>query len=419
MRHTIKVLLGKVWSEFSDLFGLGSWRSQLDAPVPDSKKKPTRVFRRIAFICLIFQIITGIFLAMHYIPSADYAYDSVAYIKNDVNFGWLIHNFHGFCSSLLIISMLLHFMEDYFVAGFKKPNRLQWYIGLILFCVFLAEGFTGYLLVWDQRAFWATTVGIEIIESFPVIGASLAGLLRGGAAVGQATLSRFYILHMIVIPGVIVLTLLIHLHRLKLGVSKTSSPSPPSSPSSISRSSQDLEEGSPIPSTMSDKKVDTTFTPAPSGSSLFPCRGCKVCRPSCPAHNQLKKASPFFPGEVLNLMILLFVVLGALLIVSSMFDMPIGDKANPYSTPASIRPEWYFLAYYWLLRATSLTNSFIIVAIFFIGLFLLPLLDRSPERHPLKRRFWTTLGIIAITIWLVLTILALLNIWPKDLGIGV
>ncbi len=164
------------------------------------------------------QAVTGIFLAMYYQPDVSRAYESAAHITNEVFLGELVRGMHRWGSTVMIVLIFLHLGRTFVFGAYKYPRELNWVIGVLLLVLTLAMGFTGYLLPFDQRSFWATVVGVNINASNPVIGPYLADFLRGGAEFGGATLSRFYALHMLLIPGLIGALIGAHLYLVaKLG----------------------------------------------------------------------------------------------------------------------------------------------------------------------------------------------------------
>jgi quinol-cytochrome oxidoreductase complex cytochrome b subunit len=152
-----------------------------------------------------------VLLTLYYRPSPDGAYQSVLYIMNEVRFGWLIRSIHAWSANLMITLCVLHMLRVFLQAAYKKPRELTWIVGVVLLTLTMGFGFTGYLLPWDQRAYWATTVGTEIAGSVPFIGEYLRRFLRGGDSLSGATLSRFYGIHTLVLPLSIALFVGIHL----------------------------------------------------------------------------------------------------------------------------------------------------------------------------------------------------------------
>ena len=165
------------------------------------------------------QAITGVILAMFYKPSTGEAYSSIQHITNDVTFGWLVRGMHRWGASVFIILLFFHMARVFLYGAYKYPRELNWIIGVLLLILGMFEGFTGYLLPFDQTAYWATVVAININGTAPFVGPWLASVLRGGAEIGPDTLARFYSLHMLVAPGLIFALIGLHLYLVvRLGV---------------------------------------------------------------------------------------------------------------------------------------------------------------------------------------------------------
>jgi quinol-cytochrome oxidoreductase complex cytochrome b subunit len=163
---------------------------------------------------------TGVVLAFYYKPDPDKAYESIEYITNDLTLGWLVRGMHRWGASVFIILMFFHMARVFLFGAYKYPRELNWIVGALLLITGMLEGFTGYLLPWDQTAYWATVVGININASAPFLGPFLAQFLRGGAEIGTDTLSRWYALHMLLIPGALFALIGLHLYLVvRLGVS--------------------------------------------------------------------------------------------------------------------------------------------------------------------------------------------------------
>ncbi len=172
------------------------------------------------------QVLTGAILAMYYTPDPDSAYESIQRITNDVTLGWLVRGMHRWGASVFIILMFFHMARVFLFGAYKYPRELNWIVGVLILILGMLEGFTGYLLPWDQTAYWATVVGINLNGTAPFAGEFLAQFLRGGAEIGDDTLPRFYALHMLLIPGALFALIGFHLYLVvRLGVS-----SPPWSP---------------------------------------------------------------------------------------------------------------------------------------------------------------------------------------------
>jgi quinol-cytochrome oxidoreductase complex cytochrome b subunit len=165
------------------------------------------------------QAITGVILAMYYKPEPKTAYASIQHITNDVTLGWLVRGMHKWGASVFIILLFLHMGRVFLFGAYKYPRELNWLVGVTLLLLGMLEGFTGYLLPWDQTAYWATIVGINLNGTAPILGPYLASFLRGGAEIGPDTLSRFYSIHMLLLPGAIIGLILLHLYLVvRLGV---------------------------------------------------------------------------------------------------------------------------------------------------------------------------------------------------------
>jgi quinol-cytochrome oxidoreductase complex cytochrome b subunit len=186
------------------------------------------------------QAITGVILAMYYKPSPDEAYESIQHITNDVEFGWLVRGMHRWGASVFIILLFFHMARVFLYGAYKYPRELNWIVGVLLLILGMFEGFTGYLLPWDQTSYWATVVGMNITANGPFVGTILQQTLQGGAEIGPDTLARFYSLHMLVAPGAIFALIGLHLYLVvRLGVS--------SPPWSQEAAGADLPEPEPGP----------------------------------------------------------------------------------------------------------------------------------------------------------------------------
>ena len=207
----------------------------------------------------IVQAVTGVILAMYYKPDPNGAYESVQHIKDDVTLGWLVRGMHRWGASVFIILMFFHMARVFLFGAYKYPRELNWIVGALLLPTALLEGFSGYLLPYDQTAYWATVVGININGTAPFLGPFLASFLRSGSEIGGDTLARFYSLHMLLLPGAIIGLITLHLYLVvRLGVS-----SPPWSPEAAGRE----RDETPAP------RGAGLVTPAPRGAARRPADG--------------------------------------------------------------------------------------------------------------------------------------------------
>jgi ubiquinol-cytochrome c reductase cytochrome b subunit len=194
------------------------YKTVLDRPVP--KVNWWFTLGSASLFLFVMQVVTGIFLSVYYVPSPDHAYDSIQYIMNGVAFGWLIRGIHHWGASLMVLVVFIHMLRTFYYAAYKYPREVTWITGVVLLLATLGMGFTGYLLPWNQRSYWATTVGTEIPGTMPLIGAFITRVLRGGAELSALTLARFFSVHIWFIPALIVATIGVHLYLvIRLGIS--------------------------------------------------------------------------------------------------------------------------------------------------------------------------------------------------------
>jgi menaquinol-cytochrome c reductase cytochrome b subunit len=191
-------------------------REIADHPVPDHAN-PLRnlsafmyCFGGLCCVILMLQVLTGVFLMLYYVPSTDEAYASVTYIQNDTLFGSFVQGIHRVGASLAMIMVLLHMIRVVLTGSYKNPRELSWVVGLFLLLIVGGFCFTGYLLPWDQKAYWATTVGVNMVATIPLVGEFLADALRGGSEVGTLTLVRFFVIHVVFLPAMLAIFLAAH-----------------------------------------------------------------------------------------------------------------------------------------------------------------------------------------------------------------
>lgn len=168
----------------------------------------------------VVQGITGMFLAVYYVPDPQKAYASIQFIMDGVAFGWLIRGIHHWGATLMVIFVFVHMLRTFFMGAYKFPREITWVTGVILLLATLGMGFTGYLLPWNQRAYWATTVGTEIAATVPVIGEFILRVLRGGTDLSAVTLARFFAVHIWFLPVIILALIGVHMYLvIRLGIS--------------------------------------------------------------------------------------------------------------------------------------------------------------------------------------------------------
>ena len=178
-------------------------------------------FGGIAFTAFLICIVSGLFLSIHYVPSEKEAYQSIIKIHEEVYLGKLLRGIHKWSANVLIVSIIIHSIRVFITKSYRPPRELNWIVGILIFVFVMLEGFTGYLIPWDQKAYWATVVGTNIVGSIPFVGETLLLMIRGDYEVTGVTLVRFYSFHVLWFPMIIVLLLWAHFHMIKkLGISK-------------------------------------------------------------------------------------------------------------------------------------------------------------------------------------------------------
>jgi len=312
------------------------------------------------------QFLTGILLLMYYIPDTEKAFASVERIMNEVPFGWLIRYLHAIGSNIITVALLLHMFSVLFMGSYKRPRELTWLSGFTIFNLGLVLCLTGYLLPWSQLSFWATTVATDAAGAVPVVGEKLVELLRGSPSVGPQTLGRFFALHVMALPMLLLGLIGFHLFCVRRnGISA-----------------------------------------APFGKDARPARVGERFE-----HEEHPGGIPFFPNYTMEEGAVVCFFL-ALLVAVSFFAPQIFIPpdalvpADPYNTPEHIKPEWYFLwAYQTLKIFPSKLLGLGVQGALMTFLALLPFIDRSEERRPAKRPLFVTayvvgiLVILAISIW--------------------
>jgi ubiquinol-cytochrome c reductase cytochrome b subunit len=304
----------------------------LDEPIPGGASW-AYIFGSGLLFLFVSQVITGVFLALYYVPSADHAHTVVSYIVKEVTSGSFIRSIHAYGSSGIIILLLLHIGQTILYGSYKGRRELLWLSGCILMALMLGMAFTGYLLPWDQKAYFATAVGTNLIAEVPFIGPILQKLVRGGGQMGTLTLSRFFVLHVFVLPAMLIGFIAAHVFFFR-------------------------KAGAAGP-----VKED-------------------------PVHPKLPTV-PFYPRQVFMDAIFAIVLIAILAVIAKSIPMSLGPAANPADTHFLPRPEWYYRpAFQWLKylsgRWSLIGGIFLpaLLALIFAGA---PFLDRRLERRPWRR----------------------------------
>lgn len=296
-------------------------------------------FGSLALLVLVNQLVTGIVLAMHYKPAAELAFDSVEYIMRDVDWGWLLRYLHSTGASLLFVVIYMHMFRGIFYGSFKKPRELLWLFGMVIFVLLMAEAFMGYLLPWGQMSYWGAQVIISLFGAIPLIGEDLATWIRGDYVIADATLNRFFALHVIAVPLAIMGLVVLHLAALRT-------------------------VGSNNPDGIEIKKNrDLVGIP----------------KDGIPFHPYYTVKDLYVAG--LFLTIFAWIVFYSPDMGGLFLEHPNFDPADPMKTPEHIQPVWYFTPFYSILRAIpSKLGGVVGMGSSILVLFLLPWLDRCPVK---------------------------------------
>ena len=302
------------------------------------------------------QVATGILLLLYYRASADEAYESVRFLMTRVEFGWLIRSIHSWSANLMIGAAMVHMFSVFLLKAYREPREGTWLSGVLLLGLSLAFGFSGYLLPWNQLAFFATKVGTDITGSLPVMGPFLRTFLLGGDHITGGTLTRFFGIHVAILPATATLLVCLHVYLVQ-------------------------SHGMSVP-------------------------------PSVPQDAGLRKMK-FVPNFVLRDAVGWLAALGTLALLAALFPWELGVKADPYApAPAGIRPEWYFA---WMFQTLRMLPSRVLgiegelVGILGIGAgalvwVLAPFLDDRQGRGA-RARFWTAFGVLVIVYIIAFTLL--------------
>jgi ubiquinol-cytochrome c reductase cytochrome b subunit len=317
----------------------------------------------VAFAAFMLQVATGILLLVYYIPQEEHAFKSVQTIMNLAPYGWLFRLMHVVGSNLMVAVVFLHMTSVFFLGSYKKPRELTWMVGALLLFTTLAFCLSGYLLQWSQLSYWATTVVTNVPTAFPLVGNFLCTLMRGSQNVSQETLSRFFALHVGLLPALLISLFGLHVFLVRrIGIS-----SPPFNGA--------------------EEKEWRTFR-----------------------HVDYPDGPPFYPyfvsRETLMIVIYLVIMFAIIALAPALFlPKDTALPADPLNTPEHIRPEWYFLAPYQMLKL--IPNKFLGIALqlILVAVFVLwPLIDKSKQANILKRPFLLALFLGTMVAWVVLSL---------------
>ncbi len=304
-------------------------------------------FGVIAVVVLVLQLVTGIWLTMSYVPSADGAFASVQYIMRDVEFGWLLRYLHTTGASAFFIVVYMHMFRGLMYGSYREPRELLWLIGMAIFVAMMAEGFFGYLLPWGNMSYWAAQVIVSLFGAIPVIGGDLMEWIRGDFVISEVTLNRFFALHVIALPLVLVMLVFVHIVALH-------------------------HVGSNNPDGVEIKKHKNADGVPLDGIPFHP----------------YYTIGHDLPGIVLFLIVFCAIVFFLPEMGGYFIERPNFDEANPLKTPEHIAPVWYYTPFYAMLRAATYPLfgldakfwGFAVMAGAIVLPAMLPWLDHSPVK---------------------------------------
>ena len=333
----------------------GFVRKNLDEPMPPGVGW-WQTLGNLLMTLIMFQFVTGVSLAMFYSPSPETAHASVKHITFEVMLGSFVRGLHVWGSTIIVIAVVMHTLRVFFWGSYKKPRELTWLVGVLIFQVILGFSFTGYLLPWDQKAYWATVVGTRIAATVPFVGNAMLNLIRGGQEVGALTLTRFYAAHVMLLPAALMGLMGIHLYLV---------------------------------------------------------RRHHIAGPVNPVKG---KPVPFYPNQLFKDAIVLLVGVGLVIFLALGFPPALEAVADPTGTDFSPRPEWYFLGLYELLKIMpsgfEMVATVVIPGAVSLGMIFLPWLDRSESRHPAKRQWIIVTGTVVILLIGLMTLKGILETPP-------
>ncbi|MDX1980016.1 MAG: cytochrome b N-terminal domain-containing protein [Bryobacteraceae bacterium] len=308
------------------------------------------------FLFLILTV-SGILLMFYYVPSTTQAYDRMLDLRGSVAFGTFLRNMHRWGAHAMVIAVFLHMCRVFLTGSYKKPREFNWLIGVGLLLLTLFASFTGYLLPWDQLAFWAITVGAAIAGYAPFIGSKIQFLLLGDTTVGQEALLRFYVLHVVVIPAIMALLVAIHFWRIRKDGGLSRPPEADLAPSAEAMSVQVVAQ-------------------TPPGKQAFGLMGL-VRGPFTKVGNVPENSVFSWPNLLMAELFVFILTVAGILVVSLMFHAPLEEPVNVLHPPNPAKAPWYFLGLQELVSYSAFWGGVGIPGLQVLILALVPYLDRS------------------------------------------
>ena len=364
---------------------------------------PKRVLRirysfRLGFIAAVLfgiLLVTGVYLMFVYTPSVNSAYGNMQSLKTGVGFAQLIRNVHRWAAHLMVLTVALHLVRVFYAGAYKKPREFNWGIGVLLLLITLGFSFTGYLLPWDQLAYWAVTVGTNLVHYVPVFGGKLQDLLIGGPQIGQSTLLRFYALHVAVLPASMVLLLSVHIWRVRkdgFAVQR----------SEVGAFSEEATER-PVPAPAAAAMA--AATPELYGGRVR-LLGVVDRESVTEAQRPVDDTVYSWPHLIVRHVVVALGVAATVLALGVAFSAPLRAIANPDLTPEPAKAPWYFSGLQELLsHFDPLIAGILIPAGAVLTLFLLPYIDRNPDTRASFRKVAVVLFSVLLAIAVILTVI--------------
>jgi quinol-cytochrome oxidoreductase complex cytochrome b subunit len=326
---------------------------------------------------------TGVLLMFYYVPATEHAYQNMKDLEFVVTAGQVLRNMHRWAAHLMVLFVLLHLCRVFYTAAYKPPREFNWVLGVMLFLLTLALSFTGYLLPWDQLAFWAITVGTSIAGYAPLIGQKLKFLFLGGHLVGESALIRFYVLHVFLLPGVVVMLLAVHLWRVRKdgGLARPDEP----------------------------QATQTELTPAqlPAAKTYGLM---ELARGTTPAVGINPEEEVFtWPHLIFREILLFMATIAVVLVLAIFWNAPLEQIANPVHPPNPAKAPWYFLGLQELVAYSAFWGGVVVPGLLVTALLALPYLDRKRRGvgvwFSAERKTAITIFTICLSAAIVLTVI--------------
>ena len=373
---------------FDERLGTRAIRQALfDRNIPKSSPRVEWIYTlgSVLLFFFVLQAVTGMMLAMNYVPSPDHAYDAARYISTRATLGWFIRGLHFWGASAMVVVVGAHMLTTFLSGSYKYPREMTWVTGVVLFLIVMLFGFTGYLLPWNQKSYWATVVGTNIAGATPIIGQYIVRFFRGGNEVGPQTLTRFYAMHVLMLPAALIAFVSAHLFMVvRQGIS-----APPSH--HLEYDKLDIE----TQRRMADEEY----------------------------HRRKEAGESFYPFYLAKDVVAVVIAFLVVVLLAWLYPAEIGEIADPASISYNPRPDWYFLFLFQALKyfpgSLESVAAVVIPGLALLVLLAVPFFDRRMRQHPVDRPIATAFAISALAGVLTLTVIGarspLLNPYVPEL----